>query len=94
MGVFDFVSLASFIIALAVGPFIVGSCNPVLWVFYLGLCTMLTPLLGIPIIRQSSDSPLPFICLLLYNILKYYGTDNVYTRLLRHYSSSTDAFPG
>ena len=50
-GGFDFVSLASFIIALAVGPFIVGSCNPVLWVFYLGLCTMLTPLLGIPIYK-------------------------------------------
>lgn len=28
------------------------------------------------------------------NILKYrdYGTDNVYTRLLRHYSGSSDAF--
>nr|DAE83681.1 MAG TPA: hypothetical protein [Caudoviricetes sp.] len=30
------------------------------------------------------------------NTLKYrdYGTDNLYTRLLRHYSGSTDAFPG
>nr|DAZ25403.1 MAG TPA: hypothetical protein [Caudoviricetes sp.]DAZ25434.1 MAG TPA: hypothetical protein [Caudoviricetes sp.] len=30
------------------------------------------------------------------NTLKYtaYGTDNVYTRLLRHYSGSTDAIPG
>lgn len=46
---FDFVMFASFVIALVVGPFVVGSCNPVLWVFYLSLCTMLTPLLGIPI---------------------------------------------
>lgn len=48
---FDFVMLASFVIALVVGPFVVGSCNPVLWVFYLSLCTMLTPLLGIPIYK-------------------------------------------
>lgn len=50
-GFFDFVMLASFVIALVVGPFVVGSCNPVLWVFYLSLCTMLTPLLGIPIYK-------------------------------------------
>lgn len=46
MGFFDFVMFASF-----VGPFVVGSCNPALWVFYLSLCTMLTPLLGIPIYK-------------------------------------------
>lgn len=43
--------------------------------------------------RKSGVSLHPRVCLLLYNILKYYGTDNVYTRLLRHYSGSTDAFP-
>ena len=51
MGFFDFVMFASFVIALVVGPFVVGSCNPALWVFYLSLCTMLTPLLGIPIYK-------------------------------------------
>ncbi|MGN8652918.1 hypothetical protein [Segatella copri] len=51
MEFFDFIMFISFVIALTVGPFIVGSCNPVLWVFYLGLCTMLTPLLGIPIYK-------------------------------------------
>lgn len=51
MGFFDFVMFASFVIALVVGPFVVGSYNPALWVFYLSLCTMLTPLLGIPIYK-------------------------------------------
>lgn len=51
MEFFDFIMFISFVIALTVGPFIVGSCNPVLWVFYLGLCTGLTPLLGIPIYK-------------------------------------------
>lgn len=51
MGFFDFVMFASFVIALVVGPFVVGSCNLALWVFYLSLCTMLTPLLGIPIYK-------------------------------------------
>ena len=51
MGFFDFVMLASFVSAIVVGPFVVGSCYPVLWVFYLSLCTMLTPLLGIPVYK-------------------------------------------
>ena len=51
MEFFDFIMFISFVIALTVGSFIVGSCNPVLWVFYLGLCTVLTPLLGIPIYK-------------------------------------------
>lgn len=44
-----FINVLSFVLALIVGPFIVGTRNIGSWMFYLCVCTLLTPVLGIPI---------------------------------------------
>ena len=44
---FNFVHFASFVIALILGPFIVGSRMLAMWLVYLTLCTIFTPLFGI-----------------------------------------------
>nr|DAL49528.1 MAG TPA_asm: hypothetical protein [Caudoviricetes sp.] len=44
---FGFVQFVSFVIALALGPFIVGSRMFAKWLVYLTLCTIFTPLFGI-----------------------------------------------
>ena len=51
MEFFDFVMFISFVIALTVGPFVVGSRMPVMWLVYLFLCTVLTPIIGIPVYK-------------------------------------------
>lgn len=51
MDFFDFVMFVSFVIALVIGPLVVGSRMPVMWLIYLFLCTVLTPVLGIPIYK-------------------------------------------
>ncbi len=44
---FGFVQFVSFVIALVLGPFIVGSRMFAKWLVYLTLCTIFTPLFGI-----------------------------------------------
>ena len=51
MEFFDFIMFISFVIALTVGPFVVGSRMPVMWLIYLFLCTVLTPIIGIPVYK-------------------------------------------
>ena len=51
MEFFDFIMFISFVISLTVAPFVVGSRMPVMWLIYLVLCTVLTPVLGIPIYK-------------------------------------------
>lgn len=51
MDFFDFVFLWSFVLSLLVGPFVVGSRMPLMWVVYLGLCTLPTPVIGIPVYK-------------------------------------------
>ena len=51
MDFYDCVMLWSFIVSLLLGPFVVGSRNPVIWILYLGMCTILPPILGFPIYR-------------------------------------------
>lgn len=52
MDFFDFIWWWSVILALMVGPFVVGSRNILCWILYLTLCGFLTPLLGIPIYKS------------------------------------------
>ena len=51
MEFFDFIMFISFVIALTVGQFVVGSRMPVMWLVYLFLCTVLTPIIGIPVYK-------------------------------------------
>lgn len=51
MDFFDMIQVCSFVMALMLGPFVVGSWNPVMWILYLGICTVLTPFIGIPIYK-------------------------------------------
>lgn len=44
-----FIHILSLILALIVGPFIVGSRGIGSWMFYLCVCMLLTPVLGIPL---------------------------------------------
>lgn len=66
MDFFDFVFLWSFVLSLLVGPFVVGSRMPLMWVVYLGLCTLLTPASKIsrnlPIFCSLSEKPFRFRC--------------------------------
>ena len=48
---YDTIMVGSFVMALMLAPFVVGTFNPVLWVFYLFLCTVFTPVIGIPVYK-------------------------------------------
>ena len=64
---FGFVQFVSFVIALVLGPFVVGSRMFAKWLVYLTLCTIFTPLFGILIyVKFFGTSPLPYARLLLY----------------------------
>ena len=51
MDFYDTIMVGSFVMALMLAPFVVGTFNPVLWVFYLFLCTVFTPVIGIPLYK-------------------------------------------
>ena len=51
MDFFDFIFVWSFVLSLLVGPFVVGSRMPIMWLVYLAICTVLTPVIGIPVFK-------------------------------------------
>lgn len=51
MDFFDTIQVGSLVMALMLGPFVVGSRNPAIWLLYLGICTVLTPIIGIPVYK-------------------------------------------